>query len=92
MGWEDALRAEVDEKSDEEVIVFAGEVITRMTRTLLPEMGDARRQAAVRIIESGSRTYTELAESIGARPGTIQRLVEEGRRRERIGREAPAAA
>jgi DNA-directed RNA polymerase specialized sigma24 family protein len=81
--WEDQLWAEIDAKSDPDKFVLAGDIITRMMRDVLPALANTRRMAAVHLVETGGYTATKLAETIGARPGTIARLVEEGRRNRR---------
>ena len=84
MGWEDQLWTEIQEKTEPEKIIMAGEVITRMMRDILPALAEKRRSTALALVESGEYTATKLAETIGARPGTIARLVDEGRRIRRL--------
>lgn len=86
--WEDQLWAEMNSKSDPDKIVMASDLITHLMRDLLPELANVRRMTIVHLIESGEFSTTSLAESIGARPGTITRLVEEGRKLRRIGEAA----
>lgn len=81
--WEDQLWAEIDATSDPAKFVLTGDIITHMMRDVLPALANTRRMIAVDLIESGDYTATKLAETIGARPGTIARLVEEGRRNRR---------
>jgi hypothetical protein len=83
MGWEDQLWTELAEKSELDRIVMAGDVITRMMRDVLPALADMRRSIIVNLIETGGYNATRLAESIGARPGTVARLIEEGRKKRR---------
>jgi hypothetical protein len=83
MGWEDQLWTELTEKSELDRIVMAGDVITRMMRDILPALADMRRSTIVDLIETGGYNATRLAESIGARPGTVARLIEEGRKKRR---------
>ncbi len=83
--WEERLWEEIDGTTGPEKIVLVGEVITHLMRNILPMLGNARRMTAVHLVESGEYTPTRLAESIGARPGTIQRLIEEGRKLRRLG-------
>ncbi len=80
MGWEEAMWAELDALPEAERIVVMAENITRMSQHLLPLLGRERRTLAVKLIESKTYSYSSLAESIGSRIGTVQRLVEEGRR------------
>lgn len=85
MNWEAQLWKEIDDVSEAEQIVLAGEIITRMTRILLPALGNRRRARVVELIESG-QSSVQLAESIGARPSTVARLLEEGRKIRRMER------
>ena len=80
MGWEEAMWAELDALPEAERIVVMAENITRMSQHLQPLLGRERRTLAVKLIESKKYSYSSLAESIGSRIGTVQRLVEEGRR------------
>jgi DNA-directed RNA polymerase specialized sigma24 family protein len=80
MTWEEAMWAELDALPEAQRIVAIAENITRMSQGLLPLLGDERRLLAVQLVESKKYTYATLAESIGSRIGTVQRLVEEGRR------------
>lgn len=80
MAWEEAMWAELDALPEAERIVSIAEIITRMSQTLLPQLGDERRMLAVELVESGRYSAATLADSIGSRIGTIQRLLEEGRR------------
>lgn len=79
MSWEDQLWTEMEEKSEPDKIIMAGSVITHMMRDILPALADKRRLVALKLVESGEYTATKLAETIGARPGTITRLLDEGR-------------
>ncbi len=78
--WEEAMWAELDALPEAQRIVAIAENITRMSQTLLPQLGDERRLLAVQLIESKRYTAATLADSIGSRIGTVQRLLEEGRR------------
>lgn len=85
MNWEDQLWEEIDSVPEADQIVLAGDVITRMTRILLPALGNRRRARVVELIEGGLSSV-QLAESIGARPSTVSRLLEEGRKIRRMER------
>lgn len=85
MSWEDQLWEEIDSVTETEQIVLAGDIITRMTRILLPALGNRRRAQVVNLIEGGLSSV-QLAESIGARPSTVARLLEEGRKIRRLER------
>lgn len=88
MNWEDQLWAEIEEKSPTDKIIMTGAVITHIMRDILPTLANVRRMTIVEQVESGEYTATKLAESIGARPGTVTRLLEEGRRLRRLGEAA----
>lgn len=80
MTWEETMWAELEALPEAERIVAIAENITRMSQGLLPLLGDERRLLAVRLVESKRYSIATLADSIGSRVGTVQRLVEEGRR------------
>lgn len=77
--WEEAMWAELEQMSPQDQVVATGEWITMMTQQLLPALARHRRLTVVAILESDDWDATKLAETIGSRPGTIQRLAEEGR-------------
>lgn len=79
MTWEEMMWQELDAQPPTERIVTCGELITRMTATLLPKLGQARRRAVLEALQAPDMDYTTLADSIGARRTTIVRLAEEGR-------------
>jgi DNA-directed RNA polymerase specialized sigma24 family protein len=89
--WEAQLWTEIEQVTGPERIILAGEVITRVMRETLTALADTRRLTALELVESGGFNTTNLAETIGARPGTVARLVEEGRRIRRREQEAQAA-
>lgn len=91
MGWEEQLWKEIDSVTQTEQIVLAGDVITRITRILLPALGSRRRANVVALIEGGL-TSVQVAESIGARPSTVARLLEEGRKTRRLEQREEQAA
>lgn len=77
--WRDALWAELDDEDEVRRYVKAGEWITYVTQTLLPELRKARRRAVVDILARDGWDALRLAETVGSRRTTIQRLAEEGR-------------
>jgi hypothetical protein len=81
--WEKALWAELEGLTPEGKIVATGEWIARITRTVLPELGNVRRGAVLDCLARTGWDATLLAETIGSRRTTITRLAEEGRARER---------
>ena len=82
-GWVEALWAELEMLSAEERIVIAGRYIVYITRNLLPELGNLRREAVLEVLDRPDWDATRLAETIGSRRTTIARLAEEGRARRR---------
>lgn len=78
--WETKLWEEIQAAQGPERIVLAGEVITRIMRDTLTALANTRRLTALELVETTEFSATKLAETIGARPGTVARLVEEGRR------------
>lgn len=78
MKWEEELWAELDAMPQPQQIIAAGEIINRVSQTILPALGDRRRQVVIDLLEQGMDATT-LAETIGARRGTITRLAQEGR-------------
>lgn len=83
MDWEKQLWEEIDSVPAAEQIVLAGDIITRVTRILLPALGNRRRAKVLALIDSGLSSV-QVAESIGARPSTVARLLEEGRKIRRL--------
>lgn len=79
MSWKEALWAELDEKPYEQQIMLVSQWITEITQDLLPELGRRRRQRVLDILAQDGWDATRLAETVGARRGTITRLAEEGR-------------
>jgi|KBSMisStandDraft_5_1062788.scaffolds.fasta_scaffold81846_3 DNA-directed RNA polymerase specialized sigma24 family protein len=86
--WEEVLWDQIDAEVGPNKIVLVSSVITRIMRDTLTELANTRRLSAVALVESGEFSTTKLAETIGARPGTVARLVEEGRRLRRREQEA----
>jgi len=79
MKWEEEMWAELDAQSDTQQIITAGEWITYLTQKVLPDLGAHRRRKVLEVLAEPDMDATRLAESIGARRGTISRLAEEGR-------------
>lgn len=89
--WEEAMWAELNEQPGPQQLVAATEYIAIMSRNLLRELGNFRRQKAIELIDSGKYTYGSLADEIGTHAGTVRRLVEEGRAYQRDQDHAQAA-
>ena len=81
--WEGALWKQIERKSLTEGIVYAGEIITYLQQHLVPELANYRRQLVLQALKQDGMTNGVLAETIGARPGTVARLAEEGRKAQR---------
>ena len=77
--WEEALWAELDGMSELDQIVKAAEWITSITQEILPALGKYRRRKIVELLAQDDWDATKIAESIGTRRGTINRLADEGR-------------
>lgn len=83
MSWEDTLWSELESMSDTDQIVATGEMIARVNQAILPALADRRRDKVVQLLAEPGWDATKLAETIGARRGTILRLAQEGRARRR---------
>lgn len=81
MSWQDALQAELDKMTPLEQFVACGEWITQMQQELVPDLAERRRQQLVKAAEEHNNDYLYLAELIGSRKATVERLVNEGRAR-----------
>jgi hypothetical protein len=81
MSWEALLWSELDALSDTEQFVTTGELISHVNQVILPRLADRRRDAVCRILGEEGWDPTRLAETVGARRGTILRLAQEGRSR-----------
>lgn len=77
--WEGHLLHELNTMTEIEQIVACGEWITFMTQELLTQLADRRRAMVVAVLSREDWDAARLAETIGARRNTIQRLAEEGR-------------
>lgn len=77
--WEQVMWDELAAMDPVDQYVATGEWITRMTQVLLPRLGTVRRQAVLAAVGREGWDAVRLAETVGARPTTIKRLVEEGR-------------
>lgn len=71
--------AELSAMSTENQIVACGEWITHLTQSLLPRLAKVRRERVIQLLAEPDWDTVRLAETIGSRPSTIQRLAEEGR-------------
>lgn len=81
--WEKCLWDELDLLPDNEKFIRYSEVITHITRELLPRLGDLRRDLVLKLVEVEGADATSVAESVGSRRTAIQRLAQEARARRR---------
>ena len=79
LSWQDRLWHELGEQDEVARYVKTGEWITYVTQTLLPELRKERRRAVVDLLAKDGWDALRLAETVGSRRTTIQRLAEEGR-------------
>lgn len=77
--WRDALWEDLSQRSEVDRFVTTGEWITYVTQSLLPELRKERRRAVLDLLKKDGWDATRVAETVGSRRTTIQRLAEEGR-------------
>lgn len=83
MLWEETLWSELDRLDPTNQIIATGELIAKVNQELLPALAERRRDVVCELLTQPEWDATKLAESIGARRGTILRLAQEGRSRQR---------
>lgn len=86
MTWQEALYTELDTMTPLEQYRACGEWITEMQQTLVPALAERRRTKLIEAAEAAGGDYYLIAEQVGSRKATIERLVNEGRAQRR-GRE-----
>lgn len=79
--WQEAMYAELDQMDPLQQFVICGEWITEMQQTLVPALAERRREKLVEAADGNGNDYLQLAETIGSRRATVERLVNEGRQR-----------
>jgi hypothetical protein len=86
MTWQEAVWKELEVMTPLERFVACGAWITEMQQEMVPALAENRRLALVEESENNDNDYLLLAERIGTRKATVERLVNEGRqmRREHI--------
>ncbi len=77
--WQDVMWTELDEMTPLQRHVAAGEWITEMQQTLVPELAAARRESLLEAVEETGGDYYTIAESIGSRKSAVERLANEAR-------------
>lgn len=83
MNWEEMLWSELDRMTDTDQIIATGDLIAHISQDVLPALADRRRDKVCELLGEPAWDATRLAESTGARRGTILRLAQEGRARHR---------
>lgn len=78
--WIQALRDELDAMSELDQVVATGDWIMRITQDLLTELSRRRQILVAQILLRPDWDATKLADTIGSRRTTINRLGELGRR------------
>jgi len=92
--WKELLGAELQALPPEERFLRAGEYISWITYTLLPDLGAQRRDCIVDLIDDGW-DILRIAGHFGMRRSTVVRLLDEGRaarKQQRLQREAITVA
>lgn len=77
--WEEELWSELDELSLLEQYHATGDWIHQISRSVLVELAQRRRQVVLSILALPEWDAVKLAEEVGTRPGAIRRLADEGR-------------
>lgn len=77
--WKDALWEDLRQRDEIDRFVTTGEWITYVTQELLPALSNERRRAVVTLLKQDGWDALRIAETVGSRRTTIQRLAEEGR-------------
>lgn len=81
--WQEVLWAELDELSPLEQFAVSGEWITEMQQGFVPALAQRRREKLMEAVEEMDGDYYRVAEQIGSRKATVERLVNEGRAQKR---------
>lgn|SRR5574338_918293 len=77
--WEDVLWDDLLAMSPDEQIIASGEWITHITQTLLTRLGRHRRLAVIKALSEDGVDAAVLADRIGGRRTTLERLAAEAR-------------
>ena len=77
--WQDALWTELEAMDPLERYTACGEWITLMQQSLVPAMARERRTALIEAVQAADMDYYLIAEQVGSRKATVERLVNEGR-------------
>lgn len=79
MSWQDVMWDELEVMDPLERFVACGEWITTMQQTLVPQLSVKRRVDLAQACEERGNDYLQVAELVGSRKTTVERLVNEGR-------------
>lgn len=79
--WEQQLWAEIEALPIEQRVIVYAEAIMYITRELLSKLGDRRRELILQMLDQPDMDAMKVAELIGSRRKTVQRLADEGRQR-----------
>jgi hypothetical protein len=79
MTWQEQLWTELGQRDAVDRFVTTGQWITYVTQELLPELRKERRHAVLDAVRQEGWDSLRLAETVGSRKTTIDRLLEEGR-------------
>jgi hypothetical protein len=81
--WQETMWSELDELEPLEQFAVSGEWITQMQQGLVPALAERRRAKLIEATEAVGGDYYLIAERIGSRKATVERLVNEGRAQKR---------
>lgn len=89
--WPQVLWDELSQYPPDRQFVLAGEWITYITHTLLPQLGVKRRENVLELVNADGQTAASVAAQLGVRRATMARLITEGQG-DRLQREREAQA
>lgn len=90
--WKAELWNELNALSIDDRFIRIGEMIADITHNVLPDLGEARREALVQMVDGEGRNAVNVAASLGMRRSAVAKLLDEGRKVRRMGAAADEAA
>jgi hypothetical protein len=81
--WQEVMWAELDGLSPLQQFAISGEWIVEMQQDLVPALSRRRRAKLIEAVEEAGGDKYKIAELIGSRKATVERLVNEGRAQKR---------
>ena len=81
--WQEIMWSELDALEPLDQFAVSGEWITEMQQKLVPALAERRRAKLIEATEADGGDYYRIAELIGSRKATVERLVNEGRAQKR---------